>query len=390
MAYRFLLSLVLTLTSVAYSFSQHHYVIVGAFAKESNAQKFTGYVKSLRYSASYELNTSKNYFYVYVLRTDDKAEAQSQVRELQQNSEFKDAWLFTGRLKGDKETEIVVAEKPTVQEIKEPEIATVVPDDKPVDSVSLKTDEVTPPVSVVGPEPELKVKGKLFKFIIRTVDGKPLQGEVHNVDLRRGRDIASYKSDAYVDLVHPSSATNPMSIVCGIFGYKEVVKFLDYKNPVEEYGVARDDKGAWVVSFQLERMKKGDVSVMYHVTFYKDAVVMLPVSKTEMDELVNMMKNNPNYEITIHGHCNGNNSRRIIALGENKNYFNNVGSDERNGSAKELSRLRAEAVRQYLEDNGIDKSRSQIYAWGAQNMLVSETSKSARLNDRIEIEIRND
>jgi len=367
-------------------------VIVGAFAKESNAEKFTGYVRSLRFGAHYELNTSQNYYYVYVLRTDSKEEAIYQARELQQNSEFKDAWLFTGQLEGDKQGAVVVSPQPPLEEIKEPIITNEAPEGKPVDTALLKVNEIIPTVSVTAPEPEpeFKVKGKLFKFILLTTDGKPLQGEVHNIDLRRGRDIASYKSGSYVDVVHPSSATNPMSIVCGIFGYKEAVKFLDYNNPVLEYGVARDDRGAWVVSYHLERMKKGDVSVMYHVSFYKDAVVMLPASKTELDELVNMMTDNPGYEITIHGHCNGNNSRRIIALGENKNYFNNVGSDERNGSAKELSKLRAEAVRQYLEDNGIDKNRSQIYAWGALNMLVPETSKSAKVNDRIEIEIRKD
>jgi outer membrane protein OmpA-like peptidoglycan-associated protein len=129
---------------------------------------------------------------------------------------------------------------------------------------------------------------------------------------------------------------------------------------------------------------------MYHVSFYKDAVVMLPQSKSELDELVSMMNDNPNYRIKIHGHCNGNNARRIIALGPTKNYFDVEGSDERNGSAKDLTKLRAEAVQRYLEDNGIPNGRSDIYAWGALNMLVPETSTSARLNDRIEIEIRED
>ena len=117
---------------------------------------------------------------------------------------------------------------------------------------------------------------------------------------------------------------------------------------------------------------------------------MLPQSKPELDELVSMMKDNPNYRIKIHGHCNGNNSRKIIALGPTKNYFTIQGSDERTGTAKELSMLRAEAVQRYLQDNGITTDRSDVYAWGALSMLVPETSTSARLNDRIEIEIRED
>jgi outer membrane protein OmpA-like peptidoglycan-associated protein len=63
------------------------------------------------------------------------------------------------------------------------------------------------------------------------------------------------------------------------------------------------------------------------------------------------------------------------------------GSENKNGSAKELSKQRAEAVRDYLVEHGIEKSRMEIMAWGGTNMLVGETSSSAKLNDRIEIEI---
>jgi outer membrane protein OmpA-like peptidoglycan-associated protein len=64
-----------------------------------------------------------------------------------------------------------------------------------------------------------------------------------------------------------------------------------------------------------------------------------------------------------------------------------TGSNEIKGSAKELSRLRAEAVQTYLADHGVDAGRTELFAWGGSNMLVSETSTSAKLNDRIEIEI---
>lgn len=67
-----------------------------------------------------------------------------------------------------------------------------------------------------------------------------------------------------------------------------------------------------------------------------------------------------------------------------------TGAEDKNGSSKELSRVRAETIRNYLIDNGVDKNRMEIFAWGGTNMLVSETSTSARLNDRIEIEILQD
>jgi outer membrane protein OmpA-like peptidoglycan-associated protein len=359
--------------------AQQYYVVVGAFAKESNAEKFTGYVRSLRYAANYELNKTKNYFYVYVLRTSKREAGLSQVTELQQESEFKDAWLFFGSL-GSGEV-IIEPEVVQVEPVKEE-----VPDVVQPDTVS--TAVLFPSTTTNGTTPAKVVKGKLFKFVIQTTDGKLIHGSVHHVDFNRGRDIASYKADEYIDMPRPSRSNNPMSLVCGIFGYKELVKFVNYDEPLADESIVKDDKNAWVVNFELERLKKGDVSVMYHVSFYKDAVVMLPQSKEELDELVSMMTDNPNYKIKIHGHCNGNNSRKIIALGQTKNYFSIQGSDERNGTAKELSKLRAEAVQAYLSDNGIARDRSEVFAWGALSMLVPETSTSARLNDRIEIEIR--
>jgi outer membrane protein OmpA-like peptidoglycan-associated protein len=368
--------------------AQQFYVIVGAFAQESNAEKFTGYVRSLRYAAEYELNKEKNFFYVYVLRSESRADAVQQARQLQQDSEFKDAWLFSGHL-GNSPPPQKVELAEAVPPVTEPEKK-----DLPLtDTTTVSTEQaIIPPPLTSAPvvETEIKARGKLFKFQLQTVDGQLVHGEVHNVDYKRGRDIAVYKSDEYVDVLPPSRDNNPMSLVCGIFGYKEIVKVINYERPNDETGVIKDEKGAWVIPYQLERLKKGDVSVMYHVAFYKDAVVMLPQSKSEMDELVNMMRDNPNYRIKIHGHCNGNNTRKIIALGPGNNYFNIQGSDERNGSAKELSRLRGEAVQSYLVGNGISKGRLAVYAWGGQNMLVPETSTSAKLNDRIEIEIQTD
>src|SRR5690606_21091599 len=155
-------------------------------------------------------------------------------------------------------------------------------------------------------------------------------------------------------------------------------------------GAYQDEHGAWVIPYKLERLQKLDVSVMYKVSFFRDAVVMTRESKPEMDQLVSMMKLNPEYKIKVHAHCNGNNDRRIIALGTPKNYFDIKGSNEIPGSAKQLTSMRAEAVVSYLSENGINADRIKTYSWGGTNMLVGETSSSARLNDRIEIEILND
>jgi outer membrane protein OmpA-like peptidoglycan-associated protein len=400
----------LSLSSLTYA--QQYYVIVGAFSQENHAQKFTGYVRSHEYNGNYELHKENSIYYVYVLKTNIHDEAISLVKHLQAGSEFKDAWVYTGALGNQDEMNQLLSQlnkhvtkvnDTLTQQTAKPDsivlntapgASQTTPDTaqiKPVIAITEipETGAVTKDSAVVSNVVPEHVRGKLFRFAIQTPDGKPLRGEVHQVDFNLGHEIATFKGNQYIDMMNPMK-NNPMTIVCGIFGYKEVIDVIDYRDPSATEGVTKDQHNAWIIPFKLERMKKGDISVMYHVSFYKDAVVMLPQSKTELNELVNMMSDNPEYKIKIHGHCNGNNARKIIALGESKNYFNVKGSAETTGSAKELSKLRAEAIQTYLADHGIDKSRSQIYAWGGLNMLVDEHSNSAKLNDRIEIEITAD
>lgn len=410
-AFRLFVSLIFLLSGIAAHAQHFHYVVIGSFAHENNAEKFAGYARSQNYFAQYDLCVEAKLYYVYVLKTSDQGVAAGRARDLRKESEFKESWVYDGLLEKDKQSPPITAapadsaaEKNT--SVETPAAIVAVPAEKaitedvivevaegvedPRQFVVVDSTTVTPiPPNAVG---HTKTRGKLFKFVVTTVDGQPIPATVHYIDYNRGRDLATYPVGQYLDILPPSSARkDPMTLVCAVFGYKEVVYQIDFNNPARAGAESsQDDRGAWVVSFHLEPLGKRDVSVMYHVSFYKDAVVMLPLSKVELDQLVQMMSANPNYKIKIHGHANGSNSRRIIALGPSKNYFNIHGSTEHTGSAKELSRLRAEAVQMYLTDHGIDKSRLDIQAWGSTDMLVPETSNNAKLNDRIEIEFLKD
>lgn len=386
-------------SSCVYAQAQQYYVVIGAFAKESNAKKFSGFARSRFFQATYELNPVRNLFYVYVIKTGTKKEAVDQVLILQKEESFSDSWVFSGSL-GNNPSEVIPANLPVKTEpekvipvVTKTEItdSVAVPAEITADTARVEiTEEKEPEVQPVNETAPRKAKGKFFKFIILTPSGEAFAGKVHHVDLKQGRDIASYTSNEYSDVLRPTNREEPMTIICGIFGYKEVTQLVDYTNPSLTTGAAQDANGVWTIPFTLERLKKGDVSVMYDVSFYKDAVVMLPRSQEELDELVNMMTSNPNYKIKIHGHANGTAKRKIIALGKPKNYFDIKGSKQKNGTSKELSKERAVAVQDYLIEHGISKNRMEIMAWGGTNMLVSETSPSAKLNDRIEIEILED
>jgi outer membrane protein OmpA-like peptidoglycan-associated protein len=391
-------------STALYAQTSQYYVVIGAFAKESNAKKFVGFAHSRFFGATYEKKPKSRLFFVYVIKTNNKEEAYTQVRILQKEATFSDAWVYRGSLipvgsppvtKVEPQPVIVepvavidtiaVEEPVAVDSVAEVPTAVVLP----IDTTS--TVAIAPDINASALPPTKKAKGKYFKFAIIGPDGKPFPGKVHNVDLKLGRDLASYNSFDYNDILLPTSQRQePMTFICGIFGYKEVMQLVDYTSPALTEGVTRDEYEAWVVPFKLERLNKGDVSVMYNVSFYKDAVIMLPRAKEELDELVHLMNSNPAYVIKIHGHTNGNDKRKIIGLGETRNYFDVKGSIEKNGTSKELSKDRAEAVREYLVEHGIARDRMDIMAWGGTNMLVNELSSSSRLNDRIEIEILKD
>lgn len=412
----FVLILLISGLTHAQAQTKQYYVVIGAFAKESNAKKFSGYARSRFFQASYEVNSRWKLQYVYVIKTTVRKEAYDQVRILQKEKEFSDSWVYYGILGNPVATQIPitkvepqvtepakqdppVTQDPPIQVVETPEIKpdSVTQSDSTAavltyllntkDSASVVTTTGVNPLTL---PPTKKAKGKYFKFNITTPDGQPLNGKVHHVDFKLGRDLGSYNSYEYNDIMRPSNRTEPMTLVCGIFGYKEVIQLVEYMDPKRTPEVVLDEHETWNIPFKLERLKKGDVSVMYNVSFYKDAVIMLPRSKEELDELVSMMKSNPKYQIKIHGHTNGTSKRKIIGLGEGRNYFDVKGSSEKSGTSKELSEDRASAIRDYLVEHGIEKGRMDLMAWGGSNMLVKETSPSARLNDRIEIEIVKD
>lgn len=383
--------------------SQEYYVVVGAFAQENNAKKFTGFVKRKFFQASYELNQQRKLYYVYAWKGTDRAEVVNLAKTLQKQPEFFDCWVFAKpiliNIQVVEESPPVVIEEPP-QEIPKEAQPEPVSETQPVvkqpqvDSAQV-TEYADAGVDTVAAEPQVDevprvVKGKLFKFEVKTSDGSPIVAKVHHVNTKLGRDIAVYASGNYVDLPSPGTVKE-MTLVCGIFGYKEITRTVNYTNPAaKQKDVALDPKGAWVVPFNLERLKTGDFSIMYDVSFFKNSVAMQEKSKADLEILLNMMKDNPRLKIRIHGHANGTKERVITNLREEKSYFTPESSTKSKATATELSMLRAQALKSYLMDNGIEESRLDVKAIGGKGMIVSETHPAAHLNDRIEIQILKD
>jgi outer membrane protein OmpA-like peptidoglycan-associated protein len=93
------------------------------------------------------------------------------------------------------------------------------------------------------------------------------------------------------------------------------------------------------------------------------------------------------YRIRLHGHTNGNYHGRIITRGDDKSLFTLEGAKNTIGTAKDLSRLRAEIIKEFLVENGIAAERIEVKAWGGKRPLFDRHSVNAKRNVRVEVEI---
>ena len=85
-------------------------------------------------------------------------------------------------------------------------------------------------------------------------------------------------------------------------------------------------------------------------------------------------------------------SREKHGCKENHNNFFTVTSNNKEsiGSAKELSKARGEIIMRWLMEQGIDKKRMEVKAWGGKKMIYKKTDSMAGKNVRVEIEILKD
>jgi outer membrane protein OmpA-like peptidoglycan-associated protein len=362
--------LVIVLTTPA--FNQNYYLVVGAFASpENDLRAFTSYIPGQSPDTSYTVKNGDNLMHLYVMKTSSEETAIASAKKLQQALEHDVRNAPSQGSLGFGERSFSLT--PAI----EPAEVTVANSSKTSDNVASAGSAAVKP------------KGKAFKFVIAKDDGQQVPALIHQVDFNHGREVRSFAADTYIDVLRPTQG-EPMALVCDVFGYKMEEKFIDYNDPSITEGAYLDEEGAWVIPYRLERLNKGDVSVMRNLAFYMDAVVMLPSSKNELDNLVGLMTFNPNYSIRVHAHCNGKNSRKIIALGDNQNFFDVTGAAEIKGSAKQLTTLRADAIRNYLISQGIAENRVKIFGWGGAEMLVGQYDPHSKINDRVEIEILKD
>lgn len=278
-----------------------------------------------------------------------------------------------------KETPVVI--QPVVKAAPKKDSIISVP--KPV----VKIDSSTAKSNVVKPI-EKKPDGKPFYFnLVNAESGHKVSGEVHIVEAKATQYLG-VKGNELIYLTKPKNVAGVYQVAIQAPGYRPEKLVFNYEDPLPlSSGVG--DQQETIFTFELIRAKKGDYIDFNDVRFLRNTTILEPHSLVELNGLVDLMKENENYKIKIHGHCNGDDSRPVTTLGSSTNIFALDPSHNKKETmtAKRLTELRAETVKNYLVSQGIVADRLSIKGEGGKMMIYPRTSTLANRNDRVEIEV---
>ncbi len=199
------------------------------------------------------------------------------------------------------------------------------------------------------------------------------------------------KAHEVIGIPLEANSSGDISLVSEILGYKKIQHDFNLLNPINAntQSFLSFEDSILVVNFELEPYTAGDIATIYNIYFFRDAAVMKPESKYEIEQLLNMLKGNLDYRIKLMGHTNGNHKGPIVEMGEGSTDYFSIEKEtvENWGTAKELSQKRADLIRNYLISEGIDASRMETVGYGGKKSLYKKYDELAYKNVRVEIEI---
>lgn len=142
----------------------------------------------------------------------------------------------------------------------------------------------------------------------------------------------------------------------------------DFFESTDMEAVVEEERLTLVSKF--EKAKKGDLIRISNINFYFNSEKVMDQSFPLLDELLDIMLNNPNLTIEIHGHicCNP------------------------NPNDTKLSYRRALVILKYLTTNGVEVSRLAFRGYGSNDpiyRLPEKNEKERAANRRVEILIVN-
>ncbi|MCA4900056.1 MAG: OmpA family protein [Bacteroidota bacterium] len=404
------LSTTLMVAQAGTALQKGYYIVVAAYRanQETFAEKYAAELNQAGHHSQTGFDASRNFHYVYLDYFTDFDASIDKMLEVRKQAGFAEAWVRVIK----EGTEPVAAQQPPTRETPpppaketpaaierkpepvQPAATTEQPKPEPIQqpALTVPATEVVPnpkadPVYV----PQTLKNTQAFLSLYNATNNELIDGEVEVIDAERSRLILKAKGNEYLILPDPKSKSGKLLLIGNAFGYRKIQHEMNYYDT--EKDTLQPDISLvgnyYMVRFEMARLHKGDIAVLYNVYFYNDAAIMLPESKYELNKLLTMMQENPRYKIILHGHTNGNGRGKVIRVGPSQDFFNlradDVVSD--NVSAKELSGARAQVIKDWLVSQGLAADRIDVKAWGGARMLHDKNSQHARRNVRVEVEV---
>lgn len=398
-------------TQSSNSLAPGHYIVVAAYklGQDSYAQNYLNRIKGSAVKANYGADEGRKYLYVYLDYFTDFDESIAEMLATRKKEGFEQAWVRV--MKGEplpplvKIDEVTKKDEPSASTAKEEVVAEQKMETKSVPQEAVKevvektVDNIEEIAEVAKEEedkeeaitePKVISESSVYLSLYNSTNNNQIDGEVEIIDTERARLISKMKGNQQVQLPDPKSKSGRITLLANVFGYRPLQHEINFQQiPSDTMQHYMEWAGNhYIVKFDLVRYHKGDINTLYNVYFYNDAAIMLPESRYQLNSLLQMLNENPNYRIMLHGHTNGNARGRLITIGPSQSFFS-LADDVKDGTgtAKELSRERAEVIKSWLVAEGIAADRIEIKAWGGGRMLHDKHSVNAKKNVRVDVEI---
>ena len=360
-----------------------YFVIVSTF-RDSQLKEATAYSSLLNkrgVSSSFGLEESKHFVYVYLesFNYDQFRQSIDRMQLARAKEGFATAWVL--KIKDGKE---IKEGEPLAEERPKP----VVQEEPASKEPNIVTEYIPNPTPLPVFKPQHLGNTPVFLSVIKKSNKKVLNGTVKIVDAERNKVLGTGKTNGYFNISDPKTKSGEITLIASAFGFKDVSQQMNYKET--ERDTLKQDVilfgNFYMLTFEMERIRSGATATLSGVSFFNDAAIMLPSSRDQLTDLLDMLNEVPQMRIRIEGHTNGSARGTIISMGPSKNYFALTNDQlSKGGSAKELSEARAGVVKGWLVEQGIASTRIETMGLGGSKPLYDSKNTLARKNSRVEL-----
>ena len=216
---------------------------------------------------------------------------------------------------------------------------------------------------LINPKPYKNI-GPLKVFVRNTANQEPIKNAIIRVpefgEVKTDADGRARIDDIYAGLVIADFSAR---------GFISKTQSFDViaNEDVNEYEVWLDPLENIKVEIEGKTLMEGESLVLNNIQFKVASAELLKEGKSELDKVVNVMKQYPKIEVELSGHTSSEGDAKMN---------------------KELSLKRVESSRKYLSDNGISEDRISVVGYGPDKPIApNDTEQNRILNRRVELKI---